>query len=333
MRKISILILIAISLAVFCSCSILSFDRTEIRGGTPLNKEELENIKSDIFADNDVDSSINEDSEVGSPNENDVTVYWTENGSLWHTHQDCRYLKNSTNIISGTQAEAEASGKSGLCSSCSNIDAESETTESVSEESSAVEDEIIENPCYWTPNGKTWHTDRDCHYIKNSKDVISGSVEQAKNEGKTSLCSACAKNDAESVTEETVSEESTTSDFEIIEDPYYWTPSGTTWHADRDCYHIKDSETVIVGTIEKAMDEGKTHGCSSCIGKDNENESGNESKDDETICYWISGSSIWHTFKDCKHLENSTRISSGTEEEAIAAGKSHLCSLCASREE
>ena len=392
MRKIYVLILIALSVAMLCSCSILSFDKTEIRGGTPLSKEELENIKGDIFADDSGASETEDSSAEGDGDFSDTlgeTVYWTPNGKTWHTDRDCHYIKKSKDIISGTEENARDEGKTGLCSSCAKNDAETETDESVIEESSTAGEETVENPCYWTPNGKTWHTDRECHYIKNSKDVICGTEEKAKDEGKTSLCSSCAKNDAESETDGSVSEESSTAEEEIvvnpcywtpngktwhtdrechyiknskdvicgteekakdegktglcsscakneeasteapeiIENPYYWTPNGTTWHADRDCYHIKDSENVITGTMERAIEEGKTHGCSSCTG------GGDETEKEDTLCYWVSGSSIWHTYRDCHHLENSTRISSGTEDEAIAAGKSHLCSACAGREE
>ena len=44
-------------------------------------------------------------------------VYWTQNGEVWHTEKDCRYLKNKS-VISGSQEEAIDAGKSRLCSSC-----------------------------------------------------------------------------------------------------------------------------------------------------------------------------------------------------------------------
>ncbi len=45
----------------------------------------------------------------------DDTVYWTASGSVWHTHADCGYLRNSVSVQKGT---VEASGKGKLCSAC-----------------------------------------------------------------------------------------------------------------------------------------------------------------------------------------------------------------------
>ena len=45
-------------------------------------------------------------------------VYWTESGGVWHLSKDCGHLKKSKNIISGTEEEAKAAGKSKVCSSC-----------------------------------------------------------------------------------------------------------------------------------------------------------------------------------------------------------------------
>ena len=45
-------------------------------------------------------------------------VYWTANGSVWHTFKDCGHLKNSKSIESGSIEKAIESGKAKLCSTC-----------------------------------------------------------------------------------------------------------------------------------------------------------------------------------------------------------------------
>ncbi len=49
---------------------------------------------------------------------NGATVYWTNSGSVWHVSRGCSALKNSTDIISGTQSDAVAAGKSRVCKKC-----------------------------------------------------------------------------------------------------------------------------------------------------------------------------------------------------------------------
>lgn len=49
---------------------------------------------------------------------NGATVYWTKSGSVWHVSRGCSALKNSTDIISGTQSDAVAAGKSRVCKKC-----------------------------------------------------------------------------------------------------------------------------------------------------------------------------------------------------------------------
>lgn len=46
------------------------------------------------------------------------TVYWTKGGSVWHVSRGCSALKNSTDILSGTEDEALAAGKSRVCKKC-----------------------------------------------------------------------------------------------------------------------------------------------------------------------------------------------------------------------
>lgn len=48
---------------------------------------------------------------------------------------------------------------------------------------------------YWTKSGSVWHSYSDCGHIKNSNNVISGTVEEARSAGKSNLCKSCEKRD------------------------------------------------------------------------------------------------------------------------------------------
>ena len=52
-----------------------------------------------------------------------------------------------------------------------------------------------EDVVYWTESGKVWHTHRDCGRLKQSTEILSGSVDDAIEEGKTKLCSYCENKD------------------------------------------------------------------------------------------------------------------------------------------
>ena len=80
---------------------------------------------------------------------------------------------------------------------------ESQTSESQTSESQTSESQTTEadnegnkddsNTVYWTSGGTVWHTRRDCSYLKKSKNILSGTVEEAISEGKNKLCSSCEK--------------------------------------------------------------------------------------------------------------------------------------------
>lgn len=59
----------------------------------------------------------------------------------------------------------------------------------VEEEPVQEEDEIV---CYYTEKGGKWHIRESCQYLKNSKEILSGSYESALAAGKVTPCSACA---------------------------------------------------------------------------------------------------------------------------------------------
>lgn len=49
------------------------------------------------------------------------------------------------------------------------------------------------------------------------------------------------------------------------------------------------------------------------------------------IFYWTESGSVYHKYSDCGHIKNSSDIHTGSEQDAILAGKDHICSSCAKR--
>ncbi len=66
----------------------------------------------------------------------------------------------------------------------------------VSQEQQQAAMEAISDDVYWSPFGKVYHTHSDCQALNQSEQLTYGTVEQAIAEGRTRLCSFCAKRDA-----------------------------------------------------------------------------------------------------------------------------------------
>ena len=69
------------------------------------------------------------------------------------------------------------------------------------ESESGYEDETISDKSehdgvyYWTDSGSVYHKWKNCGHIKNSKDLKSGTLDEAILSGKEKLCSSCDKKD------------------------------------------------------------------------------------------------------------------------------------------
>lgn len=152
---------------------------------------------------------------------------------------------------------------------------ESDTTEMVTTECETAEQECekLSDEVYWIESGEVWHNWAECRYIK-GKSFISGTVEQAMSEGKLRLCSVCDKRDSDSIetfvetesestealTEVEQTEETETENFDAT---VYWIESGSVWHNDPECAHIKGKD-YVTGTVEEAKQQGKDRVCKSC---------------------------------------------------------------------
>ena len=51
---------------------------------------------------------------------------------------------------------------------------------------------VTKGTVYWSKNGSKYHKDPECSYLKNAKEVQSGTATQAANYGADSPCSRCA---------------------------------------------------------------------------------------------------------------------------------------------
>ena len=142
---ITVILLLSIVLSAV-SCSSYSDFSHEYYGGDTINREMLSEILESLFEDTkEQETGISENglitretkgeaeiteenitekisTESNSQTDNGYSesdlLYWTENGEVWHKSKDCRYLRNSKEIICGTYSDAIDAGKVRPCSAC-----------------------------------------------------------------------------------------------------------------------------------------------------------------------------------------------------------------------
>lgn len=136
----------------------------------------------------------------------------------------------------------------------------------------------------------------------------------------------------------------------------YWLPGGSVWHASKSCSSVAKSDPakVISGSIANAISEGKDRACQKCS-KDIEYDipsleidtqsdinttnvpstDGVLTSDEMTnaesmLVYWTKSGSVWHLSTSCSSLAKTdpAGLLSGTEDDAIAAGKERVCKKC-----
>lgn len=144
---------------------------------------------------------------AGEPGDlSEAEAYWLKGGSVYHSDLDCYHLANKEDIRYGSVEDAAYAGKSKLCSICAkNQEAVTETetesgvdtdthvdTDTTVDTETETETETQTHPVgdtvYWTESGKVYHRSTDCRYIRNSANVLEGTVEDS---GKERACSAC----------------------------------------------------------------------------------------------------------------------------------------------
>lgn len=164
----TIIIILVVNLT---SCALfIPNDRFD--GGEFLDDNKMAEIKAEIFS-----------SETAIPTVGESEDKETEGGA-----------QTETPIRNETEIETEKKDVDDEPSETSEVNNGAEETSLGDIEGGEIETEILEsNKVYWTKSGTVWHLYSDCSHIKNSSDVIYGSVEEAISSGKIKLCSNCEK--------------------------------------------------------------------------------------------------------------------------------------------
>jgi hypothetical protein len=84
---------------------------------TETNKDTYTEINETTYSECD-DTSEKQSSETTEAQSELTVVYWTKNGSVWHTYRDCGHLSKSKEVESGSVEKAVEAGKEKLCSAC-----------------------------------------------------------------------------------------------------------------------------------------------------------------------------------------------------------------------
>ena len=224
-------------------------------GGEILDEELLESIRDALMnsetsssdtaqttetADETYSDSTDETDVDNAGDETDITVFWIENGSVWHLYEDCGHV-DGRECTSGSIAEAKKAGKERVCHTCEKK-AEQETTEATTTEPLVTESDTTEAIVIETTVTETELTET----TEAETTVTESVVETIVTEPDTSE-------------PETTEPETTEADDGTV----YWIENGSVWHNDVNCQHIKGKE-VISGTVKDAIEAGKERLCRSC---------------------------------------------------------------------
>ena len=101
-----------------------SFDESKNNffGGELLDDEKISELKEELLSENGTDEreeATSKNEEKGDETDKEYqTVFWTEQGKVWHSVKDCYHLKNVPYIFSGTVEEAKNVGKQTACANC-----------------------------------------------------------------------------------------------------------------------------------------------------------------------------------------------------------------------
>ena len=155
--KISVFIFAVVILAlIFCGCDLRE-SHNNFRGGELLDAERMSDIKESLL--------------------NESRISDTETSKNTEKTSD-----KQTEIFTETQSNTELE----MTTEESNNDSESTSKNEDNDESDDL------NVVYWIKGGTVWHLSDECYHISN-KDILSGTVEEAMEAGKTKVCSSCSK--------------------------------------------------------------------------------------------------------------------------------------------
>ena len=141
----------------------------------------------------------------------------------------------------------------------SGILADSDVIASIKQEIADKENSLLaaEGDVFWTPSGSLWHATYECGYLKNSRTIYHGTVEEAKREGKQSACERCSKSGVDGIYEQLDGNEIKSGDV-------FFTKDGEAWHCDINCEALIGAEKIYYGSEQTAKTLGKSDSCEKC---------------------------------------------------------------------
>ena len=158
MKRLCLMITAILLTFTFCACDFDESDNS-FRGGELLDNDKMSELK-DKYVTEETDEAKDENESFASEKQTEKqTEMQTEKKNEIHTE-----------IVTDTETPGTLEG-------------ETETL---------VSDEQGER-VFWTKSGSVWHTTDQCHHLKKSKNIESGSVEEAMEAGKSKACSSCGK--------------------------------------------------------------------------------------------------------------------------------------------
>ena len=92
-------------------------------------------------------------------------------------------------IEAGETVDIDELRKAFLADTQPSVTVESDDT-STDQTGAAADDEVTDT-VYWVKNGEVWHTKSTCSSLSRSKDIRSGTVEEAMLAGKDRVCKRC----------------------------------------------------------------------------------------------------------------------------------------------
>ena len=103
-------------------------------------------------------------------------------------------LSDIPSEIETTESDGTNSDDTPVQESTTSVEGETDSVDNSAESSNenGNKDEIS-NKVYWTKSGSVWHTTSECRYLSKSTNILSGSIDEAKEAGKAKACSGCGK--------------------------------------------------------------------------------------------------------------------------------------------
>lgn len=145
------------------------------------------------------------------------------------------------------------------------IRADADAVSSVREEIENKKNSLLaaEGDVFWTESGTLWHSTYTCSYIRNSKNIMHGSTDEALLAGKTGACSRCAaaSADGEEIWKTLEEREAQTGDVFFVRD-------GSCYHRTRECAELDGESAICSGNLALARTLGFSDECPICSQND-----------------------------------------------------------------